>query len=219
MRNAVIGQRLALVIGAAILGFCWSGDASAQSNNPMWQRRDPRATNLFSDVKALRRGDLLTVLINEKSDVQNRDRRLMDKKGNSSLTAEGNYGISGGIGNSAGGITADQTSSALRKFAGNTQYRSEREFADQFAVTVEDVLPNGNLLIVGTRNVVIEGDRKTLVLTGVVRQYDVTYANTVSSQFIASLDITYSSAGDQGAEQRFINQGWWSRKLNWLWPH
>lgn len=197
--------------------FC--GDAIAQKPSAMWLRRDRRITNQFTDIRSLNRGDLLVVLINERSDVQNRDRRLMDKTGSSSVDAEGSYGLTGGLGAAAGGGTLEEQTSTQRNFNGNTQFSSEREFLDRFAVTVVDVLPNGNLLIHGSRKVMIEGDQKTLILNGIVRDLDVAAGNTIASQNIANLNIRYVSTDRKGQESKFINQGWLGRKLNRWWPY
>ncbi len=194
-------------------------DTTCVGQNSLWQRRDPALVNQFTDVKARRPGDLLIVQINELSAVQNRDQRLMQKQNSSSSEAGVSGGLSGFFGAKAGEMSFDQDSAASRNFNGNSQFRSERGFIDQFTVTVVDVNPNGNLLITGTRNVNVEGDLRRLVLTGIVRASDILPDNTISSQRVANLDIRYESTGESGAEQKFINQGWLGRKLNKVWPY
>ncbi len=183
----------------------------------LWERRAPALTDQFSDVKARRPGDLLVVLINERSDVENRDRRLMQKQTAANADFSANYGASGDIGAAAGGVSLDHDSTSQRDFNGNTQFTSEREFLDRFTVTVIDETPNGNLLIKGTRQVSLEGDRKNLVLTGMVRSVDIFFDNTISSRQVYDLDIRYEA--DQGSERSFVNQGWLARKLNRWWPY
>ena len=183
----------------------------------LWQRRDDRMTNLFSDVKARKAGDLLFVTINEQSDVQNKDKRTLSKSSSASSKGDLSYGLSGGFGNGAGTIGFDENTAASRDFNGDTDYRSEREYLDRFTVMVVDALPNGNLLISGERSVLLEGDNRKLVLSGIVRSVDVSMDNVVSSRMISNLKIRYEA--EQGAEKSFINQGWLGRKFNRLWPH
>ena len=202
-----------LTIGACVMV---ADVASAQAPS-LWQRRDDSRSNLFADVKARRAGDLLFVTINEQSDVQNKDKRTLNKSSSSSSEANGSYGISGGFGAGAGTIGFDQDSAATRAFDGDTGYKSEREYIDRFAVMVIDALPNGNLLIAGERSVGLEGDNRKLVLSGVVRSVDVSRENVISSRMVSNLKINYES--DRGAEKSFINQGWLGKKLNRLWPH
>lgn len=205
-----------LFIAAGIGVTFATGQTVAGQQSSLWQRRDPALANQFADVKAHRPGDLLVVVINERSDVENRDQRLMQKANSSSSDASFNYNVTGDLGGGSGGIGYDQDSAAARDFQGNSQFRSEREFLDRFTVKIIDTTPNGNLLISGTRHVSLEGDQRTLVLTGIVRAVDVLANNSVSSQRVANLDIRYAS--DYGAEQHFINQGWLSKKFNKWWP-
>lgn len=205
----------------AIVGSCFVGaDQPASAQQPsLWQRRNAQMTDLFADVKARRKGDLLFVTINEQSDIQNTDQRLLRKQSSSASEGSGTYGLSGGLGNANGNLNFDHETGADRQFNGDTQFRSEREFIDRFTVTVVDTLPNGNLLIQGTRNVSLEGDQRTLVLSGIVRSADVSIANAVSSRMVSNLSLRYHSVPNEGAERKFINQGWFGRKMNRFWPH
>lgn len=216
VRSPRSGKAIPIAI-LALVGWGSSGEAAAQ--NSLWQRRDPAYTNPYADIKARRPGDLIIVQINEKSNVQNRDQRLLQKNNKSSSKA----GISGGIteflGDNAGDLNFDQSSDASRQLNGNTQFRSERGFIDQFTVSVVDVNTNGNLLISGTRQVDVEGDSRKLVLTGIIRAADVSRNNTILSSQIANLEIGYEAAEDEGAERRFLNHGWLGKKLNKWWPH
>ncbi len=205
-------QHLLFLLAAMILlPMQWSNAQESQ----IWLRRKRSTTNPYVDVKARRPGDLLVVLINERSDVENLDRRSLNKSGSSDASISGSYSFSPG---STGTGTLSEQTSGSRTFDGNTQFQSEREFLDRFTVSVIDVLPNGNLLIQGHRKVAIEGDQKSLVLTGVVRQVDVSLENTISSQDVAQLDIRYLSTARNGAERKFINQGWLGRAFNKWWP-
>ena len=207
------------MIAAILLGMIFlANDASAQQSL-LWLRRDPAMTNTFADVKARRAGDLLVVTIDERSAVANKDLRTLAKESSSSSDASGNFGTTGDFGTSAGGVSVGEETSAERDFKANTKYDSARRYEDQFTVTVIDTNPNGNLLISGTRHVGIEGDRRTLVLTGIVRASDILPDNSISSQKVANLDIRYATSRPIGAERAFINQGWLGKKLNRLWPY
>jgi flagellar L-ring protein precursor FlgH len=208
------------LLGFIVAACAMAGSNAAVAQQPsLWQRRDSRMVNLVSDVKARKIGDLLFVTINEQSDIENRDQRLMIKQNSATSEQTGNYGFAGNLGSASGGLNFDQDSAASRNFNGNTQYRSEREFIDRFAVTVMDVFPNGNLLISGTRNVLLEGDNRKLILTGIVRSTDLDINNTVSSRFISNLVIEYEADRQASAEGKFINQGWLGKKFNSWWPY
>ena len=186
--------------------------------NRRWLGRKSSITMAFRDIKATRRGDLLMIVINEQSDVENLDRRQMDKIAQSSTDADANLGFSGFVGNSAGGGTFDSSSNGLRRYNGNAIYQSERGFLDRFTVQVLDELPNGNLLIGGKRYLNVEGDPRELWLTGIIRSVDVAANNTITSQNIADMNLRYVS-GPSGNENKFFNQGWLSKRINRIWPY
>jgi flagellar L-ring protein FlgH len=206
-----------LTLSLLLMGLTLCPEVQAQ--NSLWARRDPVLLNPYLDAKARRPGDLLIVQINERSDVQNRDQRLLQKNNQSSSDASVGGGLSGFFGEDAGEMSFDQESGASRQFNGNTQFRSERGFLDQFTVTVVDITSNGNLLISGRREVGVEGDTRALVLTGIVRAVDITPANTIPSSKVGNLEIRYEAREDEGAERRFLNQGWLGKKLNRWWPY
>ncbi len=211
MRNCLI--LLTLLI------LCIESRSVIAQPSSMWLRRDPTMVNPLADAKARRPGDLLIIRVNERSDVDNRDQRLMQKQSESESEASVDAGVSGVVGDKAGGMDFNQGSSGSRRFNGNSQFLSERQLLDQLTIMVVDTTPNGNLLINGTRQVSLEGDQRTMIVTGVVRAIDILPDNSISSSRIGALDIRYESTGNSGAEQKFINQGWLGKKLNRLWPH
>jgi flagellar L-ring protein precursor FlgH len=73
------------------------------------------------------------------------------------------------------------------------------------------VLPSGDLVVEGVREIGINGDRQMIVLTGVVRSVDVGPTNVVSSTSIGQLRIQYFG---QGLMKDSLNPGWLLRILN-----
>ena len=194
---------------------------SAVAQTPSFFERGVRGggVSLFGDVKARQPGDLLTVIIEEKSKIENKDNRLLRKSNSANTTNSGDYALAGGIGTGVGGLTANANATADRDFQGDTRYKSERDFSDRFTVSVVDRLQNGNLLIRGKRMVSMEGDGRELILTGIVRSVDISVRNQISSKDIADLEIRYATDPKEGVEKHFFNQGWLGRKFNRWWPY
>lgn len=200
---------------AAALVFilaCGAERAAAQS---IYDNARPRYNNLFRDLRSFAPGDLLVVTIDQSTDVQNRDQRNLNKDASASKSLGMSFGLGGIFGTDEGSIEAEGSSDAMRTFNGNTQLRSERDFIDRFTVTIVDRLPNDNLLIAGKRKVTIDGDTRTLLLTGVVRSIDITSGNTISSRLVSQLELSYEN---DGVESKFLNQGWLGKKFNRWWP-
>jgi flagellar L-ring protein precursor FlgH len=78
-----------------------------------------------------------------------------------------------------------------------------------------DVLPNGNFLIEGRRNVKVNHEDQIIVLEGTVRPRDITADNLVNSSLIADARITYSGKGVISDRQR---PGWLMNALDFAWP-
>ncbi|MGI9515710.1 MAG: flagellar basal body L-ring protein FlgH [Pirellulaceae bacterium] len=201
-------SRILFPVTIACLCLSWlTHDLSAQS---LWQQRDQRKAFLFQDLKARGIGDILTIAIAEETDVANSDTRGMSKE--TGTSADAGFAYSG---TSSGSGSASFNVNSQREFDGDVNFSSDRQFQDRFSVTVVDILPNGNLVVAGVRNVMVEGDQKRLSVSGVVRGYDIRADNSVQSSNVANLQIMYLG---NGPESTFTNQGWLGRRVNKLWP-
>ena len=76
---------------------------------------------------------------------------------------------------------------------------------------VVEVLPNGDLVLEGARELDINGDRQIVVLTGVIRPADVSRTNVVLSTSIGQLSIRYFG---RGLIKDNLKPGWLVRVLN-----
>jgi flagellar L-ring protein precursor FlgH len=189
-----------------------SPQASGQS---LFERRSVNQVDQYRNYAARHRGDLLSIMINESTDVENRDERSLDKTGQSSINGALDYGLGGNLGTAIGDGNLGKSSSSSRNFSGDTEFRSARQFSDKFTVTIVDVMPNGNLVVRGERAIAVQGDERRLRLSGIIRQYDVLPNNTVPSHLVADLKIELEA---KGAEQSYNKQGWFSRRVNRVWP-
>jgi flagellar L-ring protein precursor FlgH len=181
----------------------------------LWERRDPTRAFMFYDTGARRVGDVVTVLIDDVTNVANSDDRSMNKETNASKSMDVASEATGDFGGPVGAAAFDFNSDSERSFDGDATFSSQREFSTRVTASVIDVLPNGNLVIEGSRNVGIAGDERVLIVSGIVRPYDISPGNTVLSRHIAKLRIAYDG---NGQEQAFTRQGMFGRIMNKLWP-
>jgi flagellar L-ring protein precursor FlgH len=181
----------------------------------LWERRDASRAFLFYDTGARRVGDLVTVLIDDVTNVENSDDRSMNKETSASKSMDVDSSASGDFGGPEGTAAFDFNSDSERSFDGDAAFSSQREFSTRVTASVTDVLPNGNLVIEGSRNIVIAGDERVLVISGVVRPYDISPGNTILSRHIAQFRVAYEG---NGQEQAFTRQGMFGRIMNKLWP-
>jgi flagellar L-ring protein precursor FlgH len=77
------------------------------------------------------------------------------------------------------------------------------------------VLPNGNMVIEGVREVLLNNEKEIITIKGVVRPEDVDTTNTILSSKIADAKIEYTGKGVLNDTNR---QGWLARLLNFISP-
>lgn len=196
---------------AVMLGMLIAPPADAQ----MFANRKPGSLSRVTNQVAKRRGDLLMVVVNETTDVQNRDERSMDKVGTSTGIANFGYGFGGGLGTGEATGDINHQTSMQRGFTGDTEFLSQRVLLDRFTVRVAGVYDNGNMRIVGHRTINLQGDVRELQMSGVIRNIDVLANNTVESHMISDLRINLVG---KGPEQKFNKQGTLARRINRWWP-
>jgi flagellar L-ring protein FlgH len=95
--------------------------------------------------------------------------------------------------------------------AGNSSNSSN--LSARVAVIVKQVLPNGNMVIEGTRWVKVNREETNITFTGIVRRDDVKADNTVASSNVADAKITNVSKGLIAERQR---KGFITKLLDWL---
>jgi flagellar L-ring protein precursor FlgH len=99
------------------------------------------------------------------------------------------------------------------KFKGGGSTTRTGSLTANMTVRVVEVLPNGDLVLEGAREIDINGDLQLVVLTGVVRQADIDRNNIVPSTRIGQLQIQYFG---RGLMKDNLRPGWLIRALNWV---
>ena len=180
----------------------------------LWQRRDGSAY-LFQDYRARKVGDLLTLVVSESTEFEGLERRELNKETKTGLGTAWKVGTAGdwGINKALGELDAAATSN--RKFDSRNNSTIDRRFLDRMTVTVIDVLPNGNLVVEGSRVRTMSREMRSLKVSGIVRPADIGPFNTVQSQSIANFNVTYEG---RGPESRTTNRNWLGRAFDIIWP-
>ena len=109
-------QRLLLLIGIIALCHLTCDSVYAQS---LFERRSVNQIDQYRNYAARHKGDLLFILINENTDVENRDERTLDKSSNASFSGDIDYLFGGGLGNAAGAASVGASSDSQRGFSGD----------------------------------------------------------------------------------------------------
>jgi flagellar L-ring protein precursor FlgH len=145
------------------------------------------SSSLIQDNRALRVGDILTIVLDESTQ--------------SSKSAGTSFGKSSGV--SVGiptvfGSTVPDAETALsadRDFNGSAKSSQQNTLRGAIAVTVHQVMPNGTLLVKGEKKLQLNQGDEYIRLTGLVRVRDINRNNQVSSQNVANAQISYAGRG------------------------
>jgi len=167
-------------------------------------------TDLSLDVRARRVNDIVTVRVIENiSGAGAADSALsQSSSGLASLTSY--FGLENILPDSLDPNSLVDTLSDADFEGGGTTNRSGTLNAI-VTTRVAEVLPNGDLVLEGVREVVINGDRQMLLLTGIARQEDIGPNNVVLSPAVGQLRIRYFG---EGLMKDSLEPGWLTKILN-----
>jgi flagellar L-ring protein precursor FlgH len=178
----------------------------------IWAKREKGMKKLYVDDVARGIGDTLTIKVVEQSKVDNKGKRDLKKETARSSDFDGELGIEHILPSIPGFTMSADSSNELKSKA---DFKDERSFDDRISVVVMDVLPNGNLVVAGTRDRRIAGDVQTIEVSGIVRPSDIAFDNTVRSEQVANFRILTKN---KGVSAPYTRPGWMGRIFDVLWP-
>ena len=176
---------------------------------------------LFSDHKAMHVNDVVTVVISETASSSSSNTKALAEAdtgtlGGGTFTSTGtNDRISnlttklnnlGNIGFSAGSTST---------FNGSGAATNNNTFRTTVSSRVIKILSNGNYFIAGRREILIDGEKQIIQLSGVIRPFDIDQNNQINSAQMADAKIMYRTEGDL---KRSTEQGWGTKMVKAIWP-
>jgi flagellar L-ring protein precursor FlgH len=137
---------------------------------------------MFEDRRARHIGDILTISIAEKTAANKTGASTGNKTGSATLNVPGP--LQGRLGASIG------TSSGTKFADGDTQTASNA-FTGTMGVTVSEVLPNGNLIVVGEKQIAMNKGVEFIRFSGMVNPDTIQPGNVVASTLVADARVDY----------------------------
>lgn len=164
------------------------------------------AFSLFSDNKANQKGDAVTIIVMESSQATN------NAETSAGRSSDLSFGLSGGVDKSAL-PKVDANINSGNSFSGSGSTKSTGVVRTKISATVDSVLANGNLLIKGSRRIVINGEEQLVYIKGIVRTSDIGADNSVLSYNISDAEITFEGSGIIDDSQK---PGWLTKFFHWI---
>lgn len=209
----------ALLLGTSILCACASTGGAKRAAAPVMTAplayAQPTAMNapamqqtaslwshspnsLFGDRRARGPGDILTVQIEIDDRAEMRASVATDRQAGENFGISNLFGLTGLIEDILpNNATLDPAVSLSRQsnVDGSGQLRRGETLSLTLAAQVAEVTSNGDLVIIGRQNVQVEGEARTLFVSGIVRREDISRRNVITLDKIANAQVGYDGSG------------------------
>ena len=163
--------------------------------NSLWQSN--RVT-FFKDQRANNIGDIITVTIDIKDEATFENDSSQTRAGNESAGLDNLLGLEGSLNRVLPDAVVPGSLSNLdsnSSYSGSGSIERADEVKLRMAALITQLLPNGNMVIHGKQEVLINFEKRILQVDGVIRPEDISVANTVSYDQIAEARILYGGEG------------------------
>ncbi|MCP4394158.1 MAG: flagellar basal body L-ring protein FlgH [Alphaproteobacteria bacterium] len=165
------------------------------SSNSLWRHG---ARGFFKDQRASRVGDILTVKVTiaDKALLKNKSEQTREDKDEADITAF--LGLQENLKDilpEAVDPTNLLDTETSREISGDGSIDRNETIDITVAAIITQILPNGNLVVAGRQEVRVNYELRQLLVTGIVRREDISSANTVESDKIAELRVSYGGKG------------------------
>ncbi|MBO1111099.1 flagellar basal body L-ring protein FlgH [Bordetella petrii] len=177
---------------------------AAQPNGSIYQPRVYGNYPLFEDRRPRNVGDIVTIVLNERTNAAKNVATNTDRSGSVGL----GIAASPGFMDSWANAKLDTDASGSNKASGKGDSSANNTFTGTITTTVIGVLPNGNLQVAGEKQIAINRGSEYVRFSGVVDPRSITGANSVSSTQVADARIEYRSKGVMDEVQ---TMGWLQR--------
>jgi len=211
------------------LSACSSVPSSNMSHSPQFEPVYPMAAapakpatgaiyvgrqsdSWFGKSKSFQVGDVITVLLNESSQASRTQNGSITRESKNDMVPTGLANWGKGVGGWMNGIKMDGSSMSNK---GTGAADQQATLTGSVAVSVVEVMPNGNLVLRGEKQLALTEGSEIIQVAGIIRPDDVAPNNTVQSRRLANAQIAYRGSGDLANATK---AGWGTSTLLKIWP-
>jgi flagellar L-ring protein precursor FlgH len=196
------------------------GFTPAQAGS-LWLKEGSTEQSMFADKIARNIGDILTIVVSEDTSTQQtaRIKTYENTQGGTGIFPALNATLNGFVQalpswlSKQSGGTVDEGDvtiptldiAAKSEWNGGGDTQNTLTLTNRTAVTVVDVLPNGNLVVEGAKIIRAGQESQYAYMRGIVRPIDIASDNTVPSTKIADAQVEFIPEGELTEAQK---KGW-----------
>jgi flagellar L-ring protein precursor FlgH len=220
---------IAWILSAACLTACNVIPPKAMTHSPQFEPVYPiqkvqapvatgaiyvgrQSDSWFGKGRNFQVGDVITVLLNESTQAARSQVGSISRNSTNDMLTPG-LAV---LGNKLGGVmkgTDFSKTDISNKGTGTADQTASLN--GSIAVAVVEVMPNGNLVLRGEKQLALTEGSEVIQVAGIIRPEDVAPNNTVQSRRLANAQIAYRGSGDLANATR---AGWGTSALLKLWP-
>lgn len=164
--------------------------AVAPAAGSLWSP-NARFANLGADLKASRVDDLVTIVVTEKASAV----ATGDVKTSRASTAKSTVTAAGGLTRATGPLANLAKADTQTSLQGQGTTSRGSVLTATVSARVVSVLPNGYLVVEGTKRVQVNSENQLITVRGVVRPVDLDPTNSVPSDRLAQMEIQVNGKG------------------------
>jgi flagellar L-ring protein precursor FlgH len=230
--NAVHFKRF-LLVGSVILASLLTGcnvmPPQAMTHSPQFEPVYPiqnmhatsstgaiyvgrQSDSWFGKGRNFQVGDVITVLLNESTQAARSQVGSISRNSTNDMLSPGLAVLGNRLGGVMKGTDFSKTDISNKGTGIADQTAS---LTGSVAVSVVEVMPNGNLVLRGEKQLALTEGSEIIQVAGIIRPDDVAPNNTVQSRRLANAQIAYRGTGDLANASR---AGWGTSALLKLWP-
>lgn len=174
-------------------------------------------SDIFTDLRAHRVGDLVTVIIEEEATAQRSANTNLSKESKNAADASAILGFMKALEEKNPNLdrTALLDISSKIDFKGGGSTNRTDKLEATVPAQVKRIFPGGNLFIEGSRAILVNDEEHHFYISGYVRSYDISSSNLISSKLISQAEIEFTGRGVLSEKN---SQGFFTRILDYIWP-
>ena len=220
---------LFLFSACAFSAFTFTGN-SVQAGS-LWLKEGSNEQSMFADKIARNIGDILTIVVSEDTSTQQtaRIKTYENTQGGTGIFPALNATLNGFVQalpgwlskSTGGGVDQNDVTiptldiAAKSEWNGGGDTQNTLTLTNRTAVTVVDVLPNGNLVVEGAKIIRAGQESQYAYMRGIVRPIDIASDNTIPSTKIADAQVEFIPEGELSEAQK---KGWLVRMWDKIRP-
>lgn len=193
--------------------------AAPTTTGSIWPGENSRNA-LFQDLRAKNVGDVVTVQITEKTSAIKEASTSTSRQSTADIGIQKflglplNFGMRDFLGQGAP-FSPEVQATYDAGFDGSGTTKRSGELSAVIATRVTEVMGNGNLVLEGRKEILVNNEHQFIILSGIARPEDINEQNIIPSILLSDARIEYNGKGVIADEQ---SPGWMRRVLDNVWP-